>query len=159
MNCPSCGAPMRLTENDDSLRCEYCHAVYTPKSNEDGVRLLGEVSSLRCPVCSVALEQAAISGYRILYCTHCLGMLVPMADFLDLIKVLHTRRSESIQPPANRRDLLRHIDCPHCHRPMDTHIYEGPGNIVIDDCSRCFVNWLDRGELTKVVRAPDHDYT
>jgi Zn-finger nucleic acid-binding protein len=41
---------------------------------------------------------------------------------------------------------------------MDTHFYEGPGNIIIDDCSRCFLNWLDQGELMRVVHAPDHVY-
>jgi Zn-finger nucleic acid-binding protein len=41
---------------------------------------------------------------------------------------------------------------------MDTHYYAGPGNIVIDDCGRCELNWLDAGELMTIVRAPDHSY-
>jgi len=41
---------------------------------------------------------------------------------------------------------------------MDTHFYAGPGNIVIDDCARCELNWLDAGELMVVARAPDHAY-
>jgi Zn-finger nucleic acid-binding protein len=39
---------------------------------------------------------------------------------------------------------------------MDTHYYAGPGNIVIDDCPSCELNWLDAGELMTIVRAPDH---
>jgi Zn-finger nucleic acid-binding protein len=39
---------------------------------------------------------------------------------------------------------------------MDTHYYGGSGNVIIDDCSRCELNWLDSGELTHIVRAPDH---
>jgi len=149
---------MRLTENDNSLRCEYCQAVFTPAANEDGVRVLGETSPLECPVCKVPLELAAIVGRRIQYCTHCQGMLVPMDDFLDLIRELHAQRpgAGTVQPPPDRRQLQRHVDCPKCHQQMDTHVYEGPGNIIIDDCSRCFLNWLDKGELMKVVRAPDY---
>ena len=161
MTCPSCGAPLRLTENDDSLRCEYCRSVYTPQPNDDGVRVLGEASEQACPVCAVPLQQAALAGHRILYCTKCQGLLVPMNDFVALIEELRSTRpaAGSIQPAVDRKGLERRLNCPQCHRPMDTHFYEGPGNIVIDDCSRCFLNWLDKGELTKVVRAPDHLYT
>ena len=41
---------------------------------------------------------------------------------------------------------------------MDTHFYGGPGNVIIDDCSRCCVNWLDHGELMRIVHAPDRVY-
>jgi hypothetical protein len=33
---------------------------------------------------------------------------------------------------------------------MDTHPYGGPGNVIIDNCERCELNWLDYGELAKV---------
>lgn len=161
MNCPSCGAPMRLTENDDSLRCEYCRSVYAPEPNDDGVRLLGEASPLPCPVCAVALMQAALAGHRLLYCAKCRGMLISMNDFVALIEELRSEHSGSgnVQPAADRQGLERHINCPQCHHPMDTHFYEGPGNVIIDDCSRCGLNWLDQGELMRVVHAPDHAYT
>jgi Zn-finger nucleic acid-binding protein len=38
---------------------------------------------------------------------------------------------------------------------MDTHPYCGPANIIIDTCERCGVNWLDYGELDRIVRAPE----
>ena len=38
---------------------------------------------------------------------------------------------------------------------METHFYNGPGNVIIDDCEHCELNWLDTGELMRVVRAPD----
>ena len=47
------------------------------------------------------------------------------------------------------------IDCPQCHRRMDTHLYGGPGNVVIDSCEECSLIWLDRGELMHIVHAPD----
>lgn len=40
---------------------------------------------------------------------------------------------------------------------MDVHPYYGPGNIVIDTCSRCDVIWLDFGELRQVTDAPGKD--
>lgn len=160
MDCPNCGAPLRLTENDDSPRCEYCGTVYTPEKNDDGVRVLGETASLACPVCKVLLERAALAGRRILYCTRCQGILVAMTDFVAVLEELRSQRPGHgrIQPAADPKGLQRHIDCPQCHQRMDTHFYEGPGNIIIDDCSRCSVNWLDKGELMKVVRAPGQDY-
>ena len=33
--------------------------------------------------------------------------------------------------------------------------YGGPGNVVIDTCERCLVNWLDPGELRRIAIAPD----
>lgn len=160
MYCPNCGAPMRLEENQESLRCEYCYSVYTPEPNDEGVRPLGVPSPLACPVCAVPLEQAGLAGHRILSCTRCQGMLVPMSEFVALIEELRSRHAgaECVQAPADRTALERHINCPKCHAPMDTHFYEGPGNVVIDDCSRCYLNWLDKGEMMKIVHAPDHLY-
>ena len=37
---------------------------------------------------------------------------------------------------------------------MDTHIYGGPGNIVIDNCPACRLNWLDFPELARIESAP-----
>jgi Zn-finger nucleic acid-binding protein len=38
---------------------------------------------------------------------------------------------------------------------MDTHFYAGPGNVIVDTCDDCSLLWLDRGELTRIVHAPD----
>ena len=57
------------------------------------------------------------------------------------------------------RDLNRRLSCPQCGETMAAHPYGGPGNIIIDDCERCSLDWLDGGELDKIVRAPDHEYT
>ena len=35
---------------------------------------------------------------------------------------------------------------------------EAPGNVIIDDCSRCELNWLDHGELMRIATAPDRAY-
>jgi Zn-finger nucleic acid-binding protein len=41
---------------------------------------------------------------------------------------------------------------------MDTHPYGGPGNVIMDTCEHCSLNWLDYGELQRIVRAPDERY-
>jgi Zn-finger nucleic acid-binding protein len=40
---------------------------------------------------------------------------------------------------------------------MDTHFYAGPGNVIVDSCGNCFLIWLDRGELMRIVHAPDEN--
>jgi Zn-finger nucleic acid-binding protein len=45
------------------------------------------------------------------------------------------------------------INCPGCAKPMLNHFYGGPGNLVIDTCERCHLNWLDPGELRRIARA------
>jgi hypothetical protein len=94
--------------------------------DDDGVRSPGEVRLRRCRAryATCLLQQAAIGNRRVLYCGRCQGMLVPMEEFLDLLAVLHSQHpgSGAVQPPANWRDLQRHVDCPECHQRMDTHL-------------------------------------
>jgi Zn-finger nucleic acid-binding protein len=40
---------------------------------------------------------------------------------------------------------------------MDEHLYGGGGNVDMDSCESCSVLWLDRGELSRMVAAPDRD--
>jgi len=156
MNCPSCGAPLRLTPDEETYQCEYCRGIYKPPADEEGVSVLGEPSAWSCPVCNASLVQAAIAETRIQYCTTCKGMLVPMAAFVQLVDALRSRRIEGVvQAPADATNLSRKAECPCCHTPMDAHPYAGPGNVVIDTCENCQVNWLDHGELLRIVHAPD----
>ena len=157
MTCPKCGASMTLKEGQDFLVCDLCGTMQFPEPDADDVRILEVQSPLACPVCAVPLVHAAISGRRILYCNLCRGMLVSMEVFVPLIGDLHSRyeniRGGSIQP-LDWKALNRHIKCPQCGQTMDTHPYSGPGNIIIDACEHCLLNWLDYGELLRVARAP-----
>ena len=157
MNCPSCGATMRLEDDKEFLTCDYCKNIFFPEKNEDGVRVLGELSTLPCPICSLPLVHAALDGCRILYCNRCRGMLISMDIFMELVRDLHVHSSGAgaIAPAPDPHGLERRTDCPKCHQRMDTHYYGGPGNVIIDDCSNCHLNWLDYGELQRIVRAPD----
>ena len=156
MNCPSCGAPIDLQPDSDSFRCDYCHSVYFPEKDDDGVRVLGEPTSDLCPHCDQPLVHAAIAKIRIRYCTRCHGMLIPMAIMETLIEELRaTGTGTAEQPAADKGDLRRRLKCPHCHTPMDAHYYAGPGNVVMDSCEKCSLDWLDRGRLMRIARAPD----
>ena len=84
------------------------------------------------------------------------GMLIPMGVFIALVEELRAGDPGTmIAATPDAHDLQRRLNCPHCHHRMDTHFYNGPGNVIIDDCDNCELNWLDHGELMRIVRAPD----
>ena len=163
MTCPSCGAPMQLKASMDNFKCEYCQSVYFQDKNDDGVRVLADQtdeSMQNCPVCSNPLKLAAIDKFRILYCSTCHGMLIPMGEFQVLIDDLQAlQRDTMVQTAVDSSDLRRTVDCPQCHHAMEAHFYAGPGNVTIDSCDPCSLNWLDHGELMRIVHAPDERHT
>jgi hypothetical protein len=77
---------------------------------------------------------------------------------MDLMEELRARRGSSSAIPSAARpeEVRRHAHCPKCHQALDPHYYAGPGNIVIDSCSPCHLDWLDYDELRRVVVAPSH---
>jgi Zn-finger nucleic acid-binding protein len=151
---------MRLEEDKDYLVCDYCGNVHVGEANDDGVRLLGEQAEEQCPICAIPLLHAAIDNQRILYCQRCRGMLISMDIFAALVADLKSRRDASVQivHPVDQEQLTQIIHCPKCGQNMETHIYGGGGNVVMNDCERCELNWLDHGELERIVRAPDRQY-
>jgi Zn-finger nucleic acid-binding protein len=160
MNCPNCGAPMRLLDDADCLSCDYCKTLQLSKKNKDGVGLLGELSNLPCPLCAVPLEHAVIDRHRTLYCNSCCGSLISMPVFVSLVNDLRAQQAGAYEIPRapDPQRLRRRIKCPQCKQTMETHYYGGPGNVIIDDCPRCELNWLDSGELMHIARAPDHSF-
>lgn len=148
---------MRLNADADHLNCDYCKSIFFPAKDDEGVSVLAVSSGESCPICDVPLMHAALAKIRMRYCTRCRGMLIPMKVFIALVEELRAGEQGSlIAPTPDPHDLQRKINCPHCHRRMDTHFYNGPGNVVIDDCDSCELNWLDHGELMRIVRAPDY---
>ena len=152
---------MRLDEHDDHFTCEFCGRLHFPEPNPDGVRVLGKPAGCRCPVCADELVHAAAGGARVLYCAACRGLLIPAEAFLFVVQALRGGGRYAPMPPRPLApgELERRIVCPRCHERMDTHPYAGAGNIVIDNCARCRLNWLDSGELHRVVTAADPQYT
>jgi hypothetical protein len=87
-------------------------------------------------------------------------MLVGMDPFVAIIHNLRAR-GEVLSEAAHQPDwseLDRRMQCPQCRQEMETHPYGGGGNVIIEDCERCELNWLDHGELERIVQAPDREY-
>jgi len=148
---------MRLSRDQGLLICDYCGSQTAPATDEEGVIVM-DGTSHACPVCKTPLADASIEAHEMLYCTRCHGMLLDMEKFLQLLAVLreYRYRSRSSQTPRDL-DTGRVLHCPLCGHAMDNHTYGGGGNIVVDSCEPCDVLWLDRGELNRIVAAPDHD--
>jgi Zn-finger nucleic acid-binding protein len=102
------------------------------------------------------LVDASFANARIRYCTRCRGMLINMDVFADLVQSLRSGHDGGMIPrPPDRSELQRRLTCPHCHQAMETHFYAGPGNVILSDCERCSLNWLDHGKLMRIAHAPD----
>jgi Zn-finger nucleic acid-binding protein len=148
---------MHLEPAKECLVCNYCGNIVFPERNEDGVRVLGDPSAKSCPACRLPLREAALAGHRILYCERCRGMLISIDDFFAIVEQRRAELAGVTEPPhaVDWNELKRRVNCPECGEPMDTHLYGGPGNIVIDNCPRCRLNWLDHHELSHIARAAD----
>jgi Zn-finger nucleic acid-binding protein len=101
------------------------------------------------------MTHAAVDGLRLAHCRQCLGLLVEMEAFVVLVERVRSKQKQGPAPPrpADLSQLERELKCPGCGRRMDTHPYGGPGNIIIDNCPECGLNWLDHSELRRVVTA------
>jgi Zn-finger nucleic acid-binding protein len=148
---------MRLARDQGLMVCDYCGSQIAPPTDDEGVLVL-EPTAHHCPVCEIFLADASIESHDLLYCTQCHGMLFEMEKFLPLLDVLREFRYWSRSSQAPREfDAARALGCPLCKQPMDQHLYGGGGNVEVDSCEPCSVLWLDRGELSRIVAAPDRD--
>ena len=159
MNCSNCGAPMKLVLDRQHFFCEYCSSIYFPKENDDGIRILEHNSETSCPVCDIPMVYGFIDHAQTQYCLNCRGMLIDQDVFLMVIEYLRAKSTESpiVPPPVNMEELKRQINCPNCGRQMSTHLYGGPGNLVVDNCAHCSHLWLDNNEFTRIIRAPGRE--
>jgi Zn-finger nucleic acid-binding protein len=154
MNCPNCGAALELLPGRTHLRCPYCTSLAFPEPVEEGVVVLGGDHPHDCPACHKRLAAAALDGERVGYCEGCRGILFSSDQFARAVA-----RRRDAQPdrdratePIDLRELRRVLRCVRCGRRMDTHVYGGGGNAVIDTCEPCRLVWLDAGELTLLGR-------
>lgn len=152
----NCGAPMQLRLEKQHFYCEYCASIYFPGENEDGIRILDQASDIDCPLCRLLLVHGFVDHMHILHCPSCRGLLVDQELFITVIDYLRARSTQpAINPPAvNLAELERELICPTCGRKMSTHLYGGPGNLVVDNCVHCRRLWLDNQEFTRIIRAP-----
>jgi Zn-finger nucleic acid-binding protein len=153
---------MQLIDRQRQFRCDHCgstHFVEAPAI--DGVRVLDRPATSRpCPLCAAPLVDAVLDDtFRIEHCERCRGLGMSRQTFAEAIRRLRARQSgPPVDPtPIDPTELQRSLNCPTCASRMDTRRYDGPGNIVIDACSRCDTIWLDRGEITRIIQAPGRD--
>ena len=116
---------------------------------------LGSTSPAVCPRCAATLTDARIEGCPVRYCSSCHGVLVEMKHFVTLSDAVRAREPRTGVPlPRRQRPGDPILTCPLCKEAMLSHLYGGPGNLVLDTCEQCLVNWLDPGELRRIARAP-----
>jgi len=138
-----------------SLRCDYCKNMVYAAPDDEGVRYLDELEDLQCPVCMIPLWNATLGNIPFRACKKCRGMLVKMnafEAFIDRERSAHPGTEMPLDDDGS--DLNRKLECPQCHRAMDAHFYYGGGHVVMNDCERCELNWLDGGGLLRIAHAP-----
>ena len=118
VNCPACGGPITPRPDTAGYKCDYCHAVFYPGEEDDGVQVSAEPAdpsfNQACPLCSQTLVHASIAKMPVLYCTECHGLLMRMGTLPDLIDALRTRmkialRALSAAPPYMSQTALRTV--------------------------------------------------
>jgi len=150
---------MRANLGRGCFTCPYCESDWVPDPNLDDVAVL-EPSGVACPVCWKEMKQGRLSSRAVFYCEGCRGLLIRIGDLVPIIEEMRASRSSppyTGKPPSSQEGL-RHVVCPLCGKPMDNHLYGGPGNILMDTCEPCEVHWLDKGELKRIALAPDYRY-
>jgi Zn-finger nucleic acid-binding protein len=123
----------------------------------DGLQLTNSELDFFCPVChDENLQVATFHGTQVCGCGKCNGFLVDSESFGVLIASLRASYRGPDDKPImmNSQELNMTMNCPACYDSMYTHPYHGPGNVVINSCSGCKLNWLDQGEFAKIIRAP-----
>jgi Zn-finger nucleic acid-binding protein len=154
--CRSCGAPRHYDRARLAFTCRHCG---TEEPVPVGLQAfdLAEPSGLECPACRAALVNAAAGGRPIQVCAACHGALIAMSSFVAVVAVVRFFEGQTLEvlPPRRQTPGDRQLVCPSCGGPMTSHLYGGPGNIVMDTCERCGLNWLDPGELRRIALAPD----
>ncbi len=146
---------MRVERGLINLHCDYCKSVVYSAPDAEGLRYLGEAEGCQCPVCEVSLWDAALGNLPLRACKQCHGVLVAMGAFEGLIQQVRAQHEgKEIPVTEDARDLDRKLNCPSCHRPMETHFYYGGGHVVMEDCEHCELNWLDGGALMRIACTP-----
>jgi Zn-finger nucleic acid-binding protein len=135
------------------LVCTHCGSVeaLSPLIREIEI---GDATEAPCPVCAATLASARLDGNPLLVCPQCAGMLIAMSHFVSVIDAARAHEDQrGVVLPRTQKPGDRTLSCPRCHQSMLSHVYGGPGNLVIDTCERCQVNWLDPGELRRIARS------
>lgn len=142
------------TGDNGAMACGHCGSIDESGMVAYDLSIL-EASGVACPQCAATLDDARIEGCPVRYCSSCHGVLVEMKHFTTLSDAVRAREPRhGVALPRRQQPGERMLPCPICGAPMLSHVYGGPGNIVLDTCERCAVNWLDPSELRRIAQAP-----
>lgn len=145
---------MHVDGISNALVCRHCGTYEESPAFVANLEIV-DASSNQCPTCRTPLANARLEGFPLLFCQGCLGLLIQMDLFVSVIQAARISEGRTeIVLPRRQNPGERVLVCPRCGQPMLSHIYSGPGNLVIDTCERCLMNWLDAGELRRIARAP-----
>jgi Zn-finger nucleic acid-binding protein len=144
---------MRSNPPGGALVCGHCGSVDEGPSLAAHLEIGGR-SSTNCPACATPLADCRLDGNSVLFCRGCEGLLVAMGIFVEVAEALRAREDRArVILPRQQTPGARELLCPRCGGTMLNHAYGGPGNLVIDTCESCRLNWLDPGELRRLARA------
>jgi Zn-finger nucleic acid-binding protein len=145
---------MQVDGASNALVCGHCDTYEESPALVPNLEIVG-ASSTSCPTCRTPLSDGRLEGYPVLFCQRCLGVLIDMNLFVSVIEAVRVHEARTgVVLPRGQNPGERLLNCPECGQIMLGHIYLGPGNLVIDTCEQCRVNWLDAGELRRIARAP-----
>jgi Zn-finger nucleic acid-binding protein len=154
-SCRQCGAPREFDRSRFLFVCHHCGAE---ELAPEGQRLftLGSQTGLGCPICEGAIHDAYVAGYPAQVCAACFGSLLRMDLLVDISNAVRLTKGPPLEtlPPRTQQPDDRTIRCPLGTHQMISHVYGGPGNVVVDTCEVCRVLWLDPGELLRIALAP-----
>ena len=155
-DCRNCGAPLRIIRDKGLLVCDHCGTEHDAPAIPEELELLGETSQ-NCPVCATPLSRSRLHGHPLLCCPRCGGLLIEMNRFTMIVDAVRAHDVGTFRTtlPPQQKPGERTLNCPSCGQPFVSHHYGGPGNVVIDTCTPCLVNWLDQGELRRIALARD----
>lgn len=155
-SCRSCGAPREYDRGKLTFTCRHCGTEEPVLASLQAFDLF-DPSGLNCPSCKERLLNASAGGRPVQICPACHGALVTMSSLVAVIAVVRFFEGQplAVLPDRQQAPGDRLLSCPSCARVMTSHLYGGPGNIVIDTCEPCELNWLDGGELRRAALAPD----
>jgi Zn-finger nucleic acid-binding protein len=153
-NCVNCGAPMWVDKARGGLVCTHCGSIEALSPLIREIEIGEATTDAPCPACGAMLAHARLDGNPLLVCPQCAGMLITMPHFVSVIDAASAHEDQhGVVLPRQQKPGDRVLTCPRCRQSMLSHFYGGPGNLVIDTCERCQVNWLDPGELRRIARA------
>jgi|GEM_PF-4050777 len=105
---------------------------------------------MNCPRCNVLLLAGDFKDIPVHKCNSCHGMLFPRAQLVLILKRFHPDMSFSVsldthvEKVENEHGLCH---CPSCNQLMSNFGYMGCDQIIIDNCGKCKLIWVDALEL------------